>query len=472
MRWNEFKVLLESERKVYVVGDSIAVGIKDAGNAPGIAIGGKDATAVLGMVKKLIASTDLKGAVVILSSGASNSTYERTNGEVRSLGMGPINEQLSALRQAGAAVALVGTGSKASKYITNQYGTYRVNFAKEQVNQKLASAASSYGAQFLGPLEDFDPGINSGNGDGIHPYGGYTKLFQAGSSVASATKGAKGQGAKPATKSAEFVIDVPSGRVGSAVADVQKALIALGYELPKHGVDGVRGPETMAAVKAFQQANGLEVDGDPGPNTVAKLNAVLKSKPEIAKKLTKSTSSDVKGNVYGSKDVEDEEVKKLDPLPSSADSSAARGSAEKYLGRSMSDDEWNYLIRATAAESSYNKEEYAMVMGSILNRARDYGKNGVIAALTAKNQFQAVTGTAVDGHKPSPNFVRGPNDKQMRAMLFAAVHILPKVSRQQRNFTAANPAAYGPGTNIGYLHSMVKQGGQKVGGTVFNTALV
>jgi hypothetical protein len=422
------------------------------------------------MVKKLIASTDLKGAVVILSSGASNSTYERTNGEVRSLSMGPINQQLAALKEAGATVALVGTGSKASKYITNQYGTYRINFAKEQVNQKLASAAASNGATFLGPLEDFDPGLNSGKGDGIHPFGGYSKLFQAGASLSPTTK-SKGQGGKPAAKSQAFVIDVPTGRVGPQVADVQKALVALGYELPKHGVDGVRGPETVAAVKKFQQANGLEVDGDPGPDTVGKLNAILKSKPEIASKLTKSSSADVKGNVYGTKDIEDEEVKKLDPLPSSADSSAARSSAEKYLGRSMSDEEWNYLIRATAAESSYNKEEYGMVMGSILNRARDYGKNGVIAALTAKNQFQAVTGTAVDGHKPSANFVRGPNDKQMRAILFAAVHVLPRVSRQQRNFTAANPAAYGPGTNIGYLHSMTKQGGQRIGGTVFNTGL-
>lgn len=471
MRFNEFKIILESAKKVYVVGDSIAVGIKNAGNAQGIAAGGKDANVVLGMVKSLISGTNLKDAIVILSSGASNSTFERPNGETKSLNMSPINAQLEALKSAGASVALVGTGSKVSQQFTNSYGTYRVNFAKEQVNQKLASAAQTYGATFLGPLEEFDPAMSTGKGDGIHPYNGYSKLFSAGSSIATSTKPSEeksSQGAKPTA----FVIDVPDGRVGPAVADIQKALIALGYPLPKHGVDGVRGSETSSAVKAFQQANGLTVDGDPGPETVGKLNAILKSKPEVVSNLTKSTASDVKGNVYGTRDIEDEDVKKLDPLPGSADSSAARNSAEQYLGRKMSDDEWNYLIRATAAESSYNKEEYAMVMGSILNRARDYGKNGVIAALTAKNQFQAVTGTAADGHQPSANFVRGPNDKQIRAMLFAAVHILPKVSHSQRNFTAANPAAYGAGTNIGYLHAMNKAGGQRIGGTVFNTALV
>jgi len=91
-----------------------------------------------------------------------------------------------------------------------------------------------------------------------------------------------------------FTVDIPKGRRGVEVADVQKALIALGYSLPKHGVDGIRGSETVSAVKQFQQDNGLTVDGDPGPATVAKLNDVLKSKPDVASKLTKSTPADVK----------------------------------------------------------------------------------------------------------------------------------------------------------------------------------
>jgi LysM repeat protein len=46
--------------------------------------------------------------------------------------------------------------------------------------------AQSFGATFLGPLEDYDSGMHSGKGDGIHPSGGYKKLLAAGSNVAKA----------------------------------------------------------------------------------------------------------------------------------------------------------------------------------------------------------------------------------------------------------------------------------------------
>jgi Putative peptidoglycan binding domain/Phage tail lysozyme len=91
-----------------------------------------------------------------------------------------------------------------------------------------------------------------------------------------------------------FHIDVPKGRRGTEVRDVQQALLALGYSLPRHGADGIRGPETVSAIKAFQTDNKITVDGDPGPETVDKLNDILKTKPEITGKLVKSLPTDVK----------------------------------------------------------------------------------------------------------------------------------------------------------------------------------
>lgn len=95
-------------------------------------------------------------------------------------------------------------------------------------------------------------------------------------------------------KPGAFSVDVPKGNSGPEIADLQKALMALGYPLPRFGVDGRRGPETSAAVRKFQQDNQLKVDGVPGPETIAKLNTILAAKPEITSKLKKSTMNDVK----------------------------------------------------------------------------------------------------------------------------------------------------------------------------------
>ena len=58
------------------------------------------------------------------------------------------------------------------------------------------------------------------------------------------------------------------------VLEIQKALIALGYD---PGVpDGVWGPMSKAATKAFQKDNGLSADGIVGPKTLAALKPELR----------------------------------------------------------------------------------------------------------------------------------------------------------------------------------------------------
>jgi hypothetical protein len=59
---------------------------------------------------------------------------------------------------------------------------------------------------------------------------------------------------------------VDFGDRGGDVAVVQEALVEVGYVLP---IDGVFGTRTLRAVRHFQRANGLRVDGIVGPATLS-----------------------------------------------------------------------------------------------------------------------------------------------------------------------------------------------------------
>ena len=66
------------------------------------------------------------------------------------------------------------------------------------------------------------------------------------------------------------------GSTGDDVKKLQTALKELGYELGSFGengdgIDGIIGSVTQNAIKAFQEANGLVVDGIAGPETLAAL---------------------------------------------------------------------------------------------------------------------------------------------------------------------------------------------------------
>lgn len=93
----------------------------------------------------------------------------------------------------------------------------------------------------------------------------------------------------------EFRLNVPSGVKGPDIADLQKALLAFGYDLSVYGVDGIKGPETSAAVKEFQQDMNLTDNGLADKATIDKINELIKENPELVKNLKKSTDADVKG---------------------------------------------------------------------------------------------------------------------------------------------------------------------------------
>lgn len=68
---------------------------------------------------------------------------------------------------------------------------------------------------------------------------------------------------------------IKRGTQGSDVRELQEALLKLGYALPKFGADGDCGSETVAAIRLFQEEQGLEVDGKFGPASLAELRKAL-----------------------------------------------------------------------------------------------------------------------------------------------------------------------------------------------------
>ena len=83
---------------------------------------------------------------------------------------------------------------------------------------------------------------------------------------------------KPAVKKEEECIVnikmLQKGSKGDSVKALQTLLIGYGYSCGSWGADGDFGGGTDGAVKAYQKAHGLEVDGIVGPATWAKLLGV------------------------------------------------------------------------------------------------------------------------------------------------------------------------------------------------------
>lgn len=65
------------------------------------------------------------------------------------------------------------------------------------------------------------------------------------------------------------------GDKGAEVKAMQSDLIKLGYSCGKHGADGSFGGDTEEALKAFQKANGLTIDGKYGDKSKAKVKELL-----------------------------------------------------------------------------------------------------------------------------------------------------------------------------------------------------
>jgi peptidoglycan hydrolase-like protein with peptidoglycan-binding domain len=240
-----------------------------------------------------------------------------------------------------------------------------------------------------------------------------------------------------------------------AVKALQSKLQELGYSVGSTGVDGKYGPRTARAVAAYKKDNNIQ--SDSGVMSAAEVTAMSTASP-----VANPTPP---GNSGGGGSVGD-----LGDLASLENLDQATEVVSAFLGKDVSPEEMNMLIRATAAEASRNSQERGAVAAVILNRVRSSRyPNNIEAVLTQRNQFQAVTGTR---HDPGPhsNF-SNMNSNTGAQVIGAMIRYLPNMDRSWLNFTANNPRAYGRGTNIDFMYTMRNAPDAKViGGTVFGTA--
>lgn len=254
------------------------------------------------------------------------------------------------------------------------------------------------------------------------------------------------------------------------VKALQTRLEELGYSVGSTGIDGKYGPRTERAVAAFKRDNNVT------PATGDSLDSAASATLASATKVENPTPT---GNNSRAADVELGDLADIANLPQ------AKETVEEYLGKPISDNEMNMLIRAIASEASRNNLERAAVAAVILNRVRtNYGPNGgygasIPAQLRAPAQFQAVTGTRTgprdsEGRRtwtgPHSNYTNMTSTTGGQ-VVGTLIQNLAKQDRTWMNFTSNLPSAYGPGTNIDFMYAMRNSSNsQVIGQTVFGTA--
>ncbi|MDQ0188852.1 peptidoglycan-binding protein [Alicyclobacillus cycloheptanicus] len=107
---------------------------------------------------------------------------------------------------------------------------------------------------------------------------------------------------RPASVFAATETILQRGSTGAAVTQLQQDLNQLGFSCGTP--DGVFGPQTLAAVKSFQKAYHLTVDGQVGPSTEAALTKALGSGSSSSTTSNPSTSRSGAGESWSTRELE------------------------------------------------------------------------------------------------------------------------------------------------------------------------
>ena len=187
---------------------------------------------------------------------------------------------------------IVGDFDQAKESLTAVSDTFSdiINKSSNKRNDMLYDALTSNYDKFIKSINDagmetttfqekVKAAINENGGDAdalVQKYGSLEKAIRAGAVSSDLLKKSLGGVANLNIDRLLHLKDT-----GDDVKNVQEALKQLGYNLSKYGSDGLIGSETTAAIKAFQEAKGLSIDGIVGPNTVKALQDAVGSTDKL-----------------------------------------------------------------------------------------------------------------------------------------------------------------------------------------------
>lgn len=415
MRFFEFKETPpETATKIYAIGDSHAVAIAGTGKFISLATNGR--SAMNGANDDAIGKVS-PGSTVVLSAGANdmmNPNKQQVVGRVS----GMLNELLQ---------------KKCKVFYVLFAETDNPKFAQDR-NQlrKLVQSSIPSGVEVI------DMGkLSVSSGDGIHaPMGWY------GTAAAKVKAGAiPGQAATPSTgkpgedkmaqaAASSSYIQVPSGpKMGSRgveVVNLQRALIALGYNVGPTKDDGILGKFTSAAVAKFQADNKLPSSGTATPETVQALNKIVAENPK-ASKLEKAKPEEFKGKIAVSA-LGDKESRDLLAKEALAQGIKGKELAAFLAQCSHESGGFRYLSEIWGPSTAQRGYEGRRDLGNLQKGDGYLYRGRGFIQLTGRSNYRAAGAALGMPLEKNPDLVEQPGIAAKTAVYFWKANVQPKVS--------------------------------------------
>lgn len=166
------------------------------------------------------------------------------------------------------------------------------------------------------------------------------------------------------------LVKLSTSNRGTEVATAQAALLALGYPLAKYGVDGIKGPETTAALKSFQQDSKIQVTGNIDAATASELNTRIAANPELVAKVKSAEATAARS------------TKQLPPLSQDAATTGKVGEVLNLIARYESKGNYNIILGGKTVPNLTK-----MTLAQVYDLQRQMVRSGKESSAVGRYQF-------------------------------------------------------------------------------------